>query len=235
MLGTDRGASAPGALPREWILVLLMLALALAACGGTGGRATSGSSPAACAQPPHPGSCLRYVEGVARARSIKLTSRIPLEVRQSCAAAARLTRIRVICPPVIPAGGVVRIPGAEQLYGPQIVTPGSYSVSINNGTNEGYIHWEFGAIQGPASKLWVFDRANWDALPPTRSALRVSEREFAAHSISIWRFPDSDGQLEGHDAAFATKHGISYFVSIHGHTHDDGDFAMLLAVLARAP
>jgi hypothetical protein len=54
-----------------------------------------------------------------------------------------------ICPPVVPAGGVVRIPGAEQLYEPQIVTPRSYSVSINNGTNEGYIHWEFGAIQGP--------------------------------------------------------------------------------------
>ena len=64
-------------------------------------------------------------------------------------------------------------------------------------------------------------------------AVRVSERNYAGHSISIWRFPGNDGQLEGHDARFAIRHGISYFVSIHGHTHDDGDVAMLLAVLAR--
>ena len=210
-----------------------MPALALAACGGTGRRATSEPSPAACVRTVSPGSCLRYVEGAARVRSIKLTSKIPLEVRQSCAATARITRIRVICPPVIPAGGVVTNPG-EQLYGPQIVTPRSYSVSINNGTNQGHIHWEFGAIQGSATQLWVFDRANWEALPPKHPAIRVSERDYAGHSISIWRFPENDGQLEGHDAAFATEHGISSFVSIHGHTHDDGDIAMLLAVLASA-
>ena len=64
-------------------------------------------------------------------------------------------------------------------------------------------------------------------------AVRVSERNYAGHSISIWRFPGNDGQLEGHDATFAIRHGISYFVSIHGHTHDDGDVAMLLAILAR--
>ncbi len=145
-----------------------------------------------------------------------------------------MTRIRVVCPPVVPAGGVVRLPGADQLYGPQIVTPRSYSVSINNGTNNGYIHWEFGAIQGPTTQLWVFDRANWEALPPKHPAVQVSERDYGRYRISIWRFPENDGQLAGHDAVFATEHGISYFVSIHGHTHDDGDIAMLLAVLAQA-
>jgi hypothetical protein len=175
MLGTDHGAGVPGALPGRWILALIVPALAVAACGGTGGRGTSESSPAACVRTVSPGSCLGYVEDVARVRSIKLTSKIPLEIRQSCAAAARMTRIRVICPPVIPAGGVVKIPGAERLYGPQIVTPRSYSISINNGTNEGYIHWEFGAIQGSATQLWVFDRANWEALPP-KQPRRPGER-----------------------------------------------------------
>ena len=80
----------------------------------------------------------------------------------------------------------------------------------------------------------MFDRANWEALPPKHPAIRVSERDSAGHSISIWRFPENDGQLEGHDAAFATEHGISSFVSIHGQTHDDGDIAMLLALLAPA-
>lgn len=194
----------------------------------------SEASPATCGRTASTASCLRYVERAARVRSIELTSTIPLEVKQSCAATARLTRIRVICPPVVPAGGVVRLPSAEQFYGPQIVTARSYSVSINNGDTGGYIRWEFGAIQGPATRLWVFDRANWETLPPKRPAVRVSERDYAGHVISIWRFPDNDGQLEGHDAAFATEHGISYFVSIHGHTHDDGDVAMLLAILAHA-
>jgi hypothetical protein len=145
-----------------------------------------------------------------------------------------MTRMVVICPPLVPAGGVVPITAGEQLYGPQIVSATSYSVSINNGQNEGYIHWEFGAIKGPAASLWVFDRANWDAAPPKHPAVRISERDFAGHLITIWRFPDNDGQLEGHDAAFATEHGISYFVSIHGHSHDDADIAMLLGVLVYA-
>jgi hypothetical protein len=142
-----------------------------------------------------------------------------------------MTRITVICPPVVPAGGVVR---DERLYGPQIVTAQSYSASINNGTNPAHIHWEFGAIAGAVSRLWVFDRANWDAIPPKHRAVLVSERDYSGYLISIWRFPNDDGQLEGHDAAFATERGISYFVSIHGHAHDDADIAMLVAVLERA-
>jgi hypothetical protein len=185
MLRTDRGAGVPSPLARRLISALLLPVLAVAGCGGTGGRATPKSSPALCVRAASAGSCLRHVERVERVRSIELTSKIPLEVTQSCAAAARITRIRVICPPVVPAGGVVRVPGAEQLYGPQIVTPRSYSVSINNGDTEGYVHWEFGAIQGPATRLWVFDRANWDAQPPKHPAVRVSEREYAGHSISI--------------------------------------------------
>jgi hypothetical protein len=86
-----------------------------------------------------------------------------------------MTRIDVVCPPLVPAGGVVRDP---ELFGPQIVT-----------------------------------------------------RRYLGHLITLYRFPDNDGRLEGHDAAFATEDGSSHFVSIHGHTHDDADIAMLLAIL----
>jgi hypothetical protein len=50
----------------------------------------------------------------------------------------------------------------------------------------------------------------------------------------VYRFPDSDGQLEGHDVALAIRHGITYLASVHGHRNDDGDIAMLLAVLPRS-
>jgi len=123
--------------------------------------------------------------------------------------------------------------GDADLYGPQIVNRDSYSVSINNGENPGHIHWEFGAIKGPETRLWVFDRRDWAGSPHPSPARLVRTAEYFGHRIRVYRFPDNDGQLEGHDAAFATEDGVSYFVSIHGHTHDDGDIAMLLAILAR--
>ncbi len=122
-----------------------------------------------------------------------------------------------------------------ELYGSHIVDRRSYSVSINNGQNPGRMHWEFGAIRGPQAQLWVFDRSNWAAPASTPPARLLGKRDCLGHVISLYRFPDNDGKLKGHDAAFATEDGVSYFVSIHGHTHDDGDIAMLLAILARSP
>ena len=142
-----------------------------------------------------------------------------------------MTKLEVVCPSLVPAGGVV---GDHELYGPQIVDRGSYSVSINNGENPGRIHWEFGATLGPEAGLWVFDRKNWAAPPRTPPARLIGKLDYLGHVITLYRFPDNDGQLEGHDAAFATEDGVSYFVSIHGHNHDDGDIAMLLAILARS-
>jgi hypothetical protein len=188
MLRTDRGAGVPTPLPRGWISALLIPALAVAGCGGTDGRATPQASPATCVRTASTASCLRYVERVARVRSIELTSKIPLEVKQACAATARMTRIRVICPPVVPAGGVVRIPGAEQLYGPQIVTARSYSVSINNGTNEGYVHWEFGDHSRTGNPAVGVDRAKLGsptAEAPRRSGERTGLRRALDHHLAL--------------------------------------------------
>jgi hypothetical protein len=56
----------------------------------------------------------------------------------------------------------------------------------------------------------------------------------AGYLIAIYRFPENDGQLEGHDVALATAAGITYFASVHGYGHDDADVAMLLAILLSA-
>ena len=206
----------------------------LAGCGSTGSkRAPRGQgSYAMCATARPSDACVRFLDGVAGVHTIRLTTSVPSQVAKTCADAARKTRLRVICPPVVPMGGVVNDPG---LYGAQIVTEGSYSMSINNGQNPGRVHWEVGAIRGAAHALWIFDRANWDAAPPKRPVRMIGKRRYLGYVVTLYRFPDSDGQLEGHDAAFATKSGVTYFVSIHGHNHDDGDIAMLLATLARSP
>jgi hypothetical protein len=142
-----------------------------------------------------------------------------------------MTGIRVTCPPLAPAGGVV---GDHELYGPELSDRRSYSMSINNGQNPGRIHWEVGAINGPSRALWIFARREWAALGPKRPVTLIGERRYLGQVVTLYRFPDTDGQLEGHDVALATKHGISYFVSIHGHNHVDADVAMLLAILARS-
>lgn len=207
--------------------------IAVLACGAPRERRqVVHGSYSACTTSGRSDACLRFLDDVVGVRSIRLTARVPSQVTHTCKDASRVTRVRVICPPVVPAGGVV---GNHELYGPQIVTKASYSMSINNGQNPGHVHWEVGAIRGPSHALWIFDRGNWDAPLPKRPARVIGKRRYLGHVIVLYRFPDSDGQLEGHDAALAAEDGITYFVSIHGHSHDDGDIAMLLAILARHP
>lgn len=78
------------------------------------------------------------------------------------------------------------------------------SISFNNGQNPGRIHWGIGATRGVAARLWIFDRASWAATPPKRPATRIGERRYLGQLVTLWCFPDFDGQLEGHDAAFAS-------------------------------
>jgi hypothetical protein len=213
------------------VVAIVFSALLLAGCGAGKQRISStGQSYRACGARGAPTDCLRFLDRTVGVTSIQLTANVPRQVTATCAQTARLTQLPVTCPPLVPAGAVVN---DHQLYGPQLTDRRSYSISINNGQNPRRIHWEIGAIKGPACALWIFDRSNWDALPPKRPARLIGKRRYLGQVVTLYRFPNSDGQLEGHDAAFATKHGVTYFVSIHGHTHDDGDIAMLLAILAR--
>jgi hypothetical protein len=206
----------------------------LAACGGNEHnlRSVTTGGYVSCRTGRDPAACLRFLVRAVDVRSIRLTADVPQQVTSTCAQMTGVTELRVACPPVVPAGGVVT---DHDLYGPQVVNRRSYSMSINNGQNPGRIHWEVGAIRGPARALWIFDRSNWDARPPKQPARLIRKRRYLGHVVTLYRFPDSDGQLEGHDAASATQRGITYFASIHGHSHDDGDIAMLLAILARNP
>jgi hypothetical protein len=206
-----------------------LVALMAGSCGGgTQRHATSNRTVTAspCVGRAHETACLGSLERLIAVRSIELSAQVPPRVTATCRAMARATRLKVVCPPVVPVGGVVNDPS---LNGPQIVSRATYSASLNNGQNPGHIHWEFGATTNAVRRLWVFDRKNWAV--PAPPARLIAARHYLGHLIVLYRFPDNDGQLEGHDAAFATEHGVSYFVSIHGHAHDDADIAMLLAIV----
>jgi hypothetical protein len=191
-------------------LVGALLAAPLAACGAQ-------RAPARHASP---------------VRSLRLTTEVSPAVTATCAQAARATRIRVVCPPVVPADGVGGGPDDES--GPQVTGPDVYTMSFNNGQVPGHIHWEAGAgsLEGIATA--EFDESDWDAPSPKRPAFLIGGERCAGYLIAIYRFPLYDGQLEGHDVALASTGGVTYFASVHGYTHDDADVAMLLAILLSA-
>src|SRR5579863_3382098 len=161
-------------MPSRFACSVVVAVAFLGGCGrGSPGHARASYS--ACRASGEPTACLGFLDRAARVTSIRLTASVPPRVTASCAAAARMTRLRIVCPPLVPAGGVV---SDHDLYGPQIVNAGSYSVSINNGQNPGRIHWEFGAIRGPQTRLWVFDRSSWDAPPGAPPARLIAKRNF---------------------------------------------------------
>ncbi len=167
----------------------------------------------------------------AAAAVLRLTDRVPPRVRVACAEAARATRIRVVCPPLVPADGVT---DEHDLSGLQVLTTDVYTLSFNNGQVPGHIHWEAGAGTLAGIATAEFDERDWDAPAPKHAPVLTGGERCGADLIRIYRFPQSDGQLEGHDVALATAGGITYFASIHGYNHDDADVAMLLAILRSA-
>lgn len=161
------------------------------------------------------------------AGGLRLTADVPAPVLVTCGEAAQGTRIRVVCPSLVPAGGVVD-------HGPEVTARDVYTMSFNNGQVPGHIHWEVGAgtLEGVATA--EFDERDWDAPAPKQPARLIGARRCAGLLVMLYRFPQSDGQLEGHDVALATVGPITYFASIHGYSHDDADVDMLLAILRSA-
>ena len=159
--------------------------------------------------------------------TLQLTSDVPAPVLVTCGEAAEATRIRVVCPPLVPAGGVAD-------HGPQVTAPDVYTLSFNNGQVPGHIHWEAGAGTLAGIATAEFDERDWDAPEPKQPPVLIGGERCDPYLIRIYRFPENDGQLEGHDVALAIVGGITYFASIHGYDRDDADVAMLLAILRSA-
>ena len=80
-------------------------------------------------------------------------------------------------------------------------------MSFNNGQVPGHIHWEVGAGTLAGIATAEFDERNWDAPAPKQPPRVIGGDRCAGYLIAIYRFPENDGQLEGHDVALATAAG----------------------------
>jgi hypothetical protein len=217
-------------------------AVSAAACGDQRGSVTARGSqgrlpPSPCrGVDPWRGAALhRCVERVSRwvhVESIHLTTRLPPRVRSTCAQARRLARIAVVCPPLVPAGGVVTDPN---LYGAETMNEAGdfYLLTFNNGDNRGYTHWIVGAGRGRTVHRYVLDPRIW--VVPGRIR-RLGERRYGPWTVTFYGYPPhpSGGPYGGHILALARMGGTTYFASVHGKTHRDADAAMLLAILLTA-
>jgi hypothetical protein len=164
--------------------------------------------------------------------SMRLTRRIPTRVRSTCAQARREVRIAVVCPPLVPVGGVVADPN---LYGAETMDPAGdfYLLTFNNGDNRGYTHWIVGAGRHRTVHRYVLDPRFWEVPGHIR---RLGKRRYGRWAITFYGYPPhpSGGPFGGHVLALTRMGGTTYFASVHGTTHRDADAAMLLAILLTA-
>ncbi len=141
-------------------------------------------------------------------------------------------RVPVVCPPLVPADGVVSDPnlcGAES----RDAAGDFYLLTFNNGQIAGHTHWIVGAGRGQTVHRSLFDPRIWAVPGRVR---RLGERRYGPWAVTFYRFPlyPSGGELGGHDLALAHLGKTTYFASVHGRTHHDADAAMLLAMLLTA-
>lgn len=225
------------------VIAVVVAGAAAAACSSdkrpsvTASRHNAGLPPSPCRGiDPWNGAALRrctaLVSRWVRVDSVRLTTHLPPRVRSTCAQAGRQVRVAVVCPPLVPADGVVSDPN---LYGAEPMDPAGdfYLLTFNNGQITGHTHWIVGAGRGDTVHRYVFDSRIW-AVPGR--VQRLGEGRYGPWAITFYRFPPypSGGELGGHDLALAHLGDTAYFASVHGRRHHDADAAMLLAMLLTA-
>ena len=226
--------------PHLAALLALVVVAILAACGG-GKHANARHDVSQVRSPcrgidPWTGAalrrCMALVSRWAPVHSVPLTTQLAPRVRSTCKEARRESRIPVVCPPLIPAGGVIADPGLYGFEGPPLSDKAGdfYLLTFNNGDNPGRIHWIVGAGRGESVQRNLFNSRVWEV--PGRIRRLAGER-YGPWRIAFYRFPPypSGGPLGGHDLALVRRGGMTYFASIHGWGHHDAGAAMLLAIL----
>jgi hypothetical protein len=195
-------------------LALLAVVCAAAGSGGGTSRAATGRE--------------LVNKAVREVTTVRLTRRIPAHVRTICAATRRAVRIRVLCPPLVPLGGVVTDPGLSYSNTYRNVTD-FYAMTFNNGEIPGKIHWVVGAGTPARFRRHVLSSRTWDVKGPVR---KLGNARYRGRDVTLYRFPlDPAGALLGTHIVAMTRMGrLVLFASVHGYGHRDADIAMVVAM-----
>jgi hypothetical protein len=193
---------------RRTLAFLLAASSAAMGCGG-------GSSPGPGDKP------------VPKVTTVRLTHRVPARVRALCAATQRDVRVHVVCPPLVPVGGIDGDPGITYADTYRKVKD-FYALTFNNGEIPGKIHWVVGAGTPARVQQYVLSSRDWDVKGPVK---RLESARYAGRMVTLYHFPlDPAGGLFGTHVVAMTRVGrLVQFASVHGYDHEDADIAMLIA------
>jgi hypothetical protein len=162
--------------------------------------------------------------------AIRLTRRIPPHVRKICAVTQRHVRIHVVCPPLVPAGGVVTDPGLSYSNTYRRVTD-FYSMTFNNGEIRDKLHWIVGAGTAARVDRYVLSSRYWNVKGPVQ---RLGNVHQAGRDIALYSFPEepAGGLFGSHVVAVTRVGGLVLFASVHGYGQGarQADIAMLIAM-----
>jgi hypothetical protein len=199
----------------------VLLAVMLASCNGDGAHTPQTTpSPRALNFAGRPTAITPAV--ALHVTSVKLTTRIPRRVRNTCRAARTFT-----CPRRVPVGGIFP---HRYAYGPEEAGRSLYVLSFNNGTIRGYFHWIVGAgTRAAIARDLIDDRWHEQKGLPKRIRLL----SLGSTRIALYRFPQypAGGYLGGHTVAFADDGGRVVFATVHGYGHADADVALVADML----
>lgn len=201
--------------------LVVLLAIVCAATVG-GGRGARGAT-----------SLELVNKSIAHVDTIRLTRRIPAHVRKICAATRRNVRIRVVCPPLVPAGGVVTDPGLSYSDTYRNVTD-FYALTFNNGEIPSKLHWVVGAGTPARVERYVLSSRYWDVKGPVQ---RLGNVQSAGKNVALYSFPEAPaGGIYGSHVVAMTRVGrLRFFASVHGYGQaaQRADIAMLIAMVNR--
>ena len=166
--------------------------------------------------------------------TVRLTRRIPTHVRKICAVTQRHVRIHVVCPPLVPAGGVVTDPGLSYSNTYRRVTD-FYAMTFNNGQIRNKLHWIVGAGTPARVERYVLSSRLWDVKGPVH---RLGDVRRAGRNIALYSFPEEPaGALFGSHVVAMTRVGrLVLFASVHGYGQgtQQAGIAMLIAMADRS-
>lgn len=197
--------------------------LALAVLGCSSGEADDGR------QPPE--------LDAAQLRRLGLTREVPGQVREACAEARRLAKVRVVCPRLVPDVPLTRIEG---LWGSMVSGPGLvYELSFVNAGGffdrplKGVEHWiTGGGVAEVVQKEVLTDFVNEvKGNPKLMRSLAVRGR-----LVRVYRFPryPAGGPNGDHVAAVVRVGDELVFASLHGERYVNAAVAMAVDLAERA-
>jgi hypothetical protein len=200
------------------IVLVAWVAWAASGCSGSDGEAGPGARKSGVSR-----------LDSARLRRLELTYEIPAQVREACADARQLARVRVICPPLIPDVPLTR---SEGLWG-AIVPPDDprfYMLTFNNGgLPGGKRHRITGGGEASAVEKWVLTDFN-NVVKGDPSLVRTTA--VRGRRVSIYHFPPypAGGPNGGHWAAFIQVGDEIVFASPHERRYVEAAVEMALAL-----